>query len=1489
MHNEGAVRSQATDALRDTQVSDGVRKQLVDAAQKNNMPAAREALRAYREEMKARGETAPPPSPPVAEPAPTPGAKPTLRKKVPDWARAHAEALQGEVSFHNNDVALVRGLDPETGDLKYFGVNQKTGLHSMSDVDALSSKQALFSNEQLAQLRDAKRAFLAKDLNSFNANPDGPFTGAKDNVVTTAGVDPQMGRYVSSVLNKLGYGNIRVLLSTHEDLAPGAESTYKLHGDYAGALEGRADKSLNNEATVRRFGPGYKDFAIQLDRSLPPEVQIQTIGHEIGHMAQIVSFNNAPAPVRAKVMAAFNQWIKSTQGMSDKEIITSTRNLDVADRINKGLDRGGSIDMNYIKSFPEWFADQVGRYTTSDKKPLGVIQQFFASVAAKMREVVATLTGRDVEPNEAVRSFIENMPPASGDNWLASRGGPNGKMEVSESRGARTTTEASDMLRSFASKAVETRAPAEEMIGRMATGAGTNVSHWVRKKLMYAATSRAIVDAYKKLLPSGVKYVEGQTKRDVLTATVNQKSVRGQQEAAALPSKTQELLQKVMAYTIHNLDPRKTMAQHTWLEAKDRARLGDVLREANEDWRKLSQMGGAKAYEALRAGNVADHMASMAIGLHEHVNSGLYEKGSIPGFDVNPIDAYRFASDLHDDPTKAMGYWVKEGMDRVRSAQEYVDKQETRAEELKQDGKKAEAGKVLNDIGLLKDKLKDVAQGMGQTMNAPYFHIGRSGDYFVSGHMKMDPDGTVNAAALQATQKALNDGGFKNLSLQRASDQSKMYARVETPGQMQALHGIILKLADAGHFDKTKDILQGEPKQVDTMKGLLPAHLLRQIEASEKAVGDHVEGMDAKQESDYRTAHADMQRDLVRKWLDMQPDNSINKVLQERKGIHGFETNMLASYAHRSTISARAVTSLATSREMAEHVEGMAKEAKDLMKDRMATAGQVLGARAAVNELMLREAQRQWSVQNPTRDGVRAITHIAFVGTSPAYVLTLMAQIPSLSLPALGRSHGYTKSSVALAKAAPMAIKIMNAIMSGPDAATVGFSRLALEKANIPKDVVDFIMRASNNGDMNNGSYTHANYQLADGANPTLMKVKNWASVMGLGAEMFPRILTALAAKDLHAQKPMGDLHEFVSKAVRDSQFDWSASGNPRLTGKMGILGPSTPLMLAFTGFQTRMIESLYRNVHDAISKNSTPEEASQARKFLAGHLAATVAVAGSMGLPAAGWVAGAADMASNWLTGRDDFDVNASYRHFLASTFGKEAGEVLARGLPRLAGIDLSHMGEQNLIPGTQFMQEKRKFEDAERDWAKSLLGSAAGLAADAYMGVRDMHNGDWLLGAQKFAPAGLKGGIQAMRLSMNGYEDKNGTKLPLNAGALEFLMTALDLKPAAEAEYNETVKTQQGLNAAREYHSQNISRHLALTTQRGDTEGFQGWMQEAAQFQQEHPGLVSPAMSLGKTLQTHMINSAVARGFGIPVGTQPRDLGLRGMVDYGNYRLNE
>jgi hypothetical protein len=354
--------------------------------------------------------------PAAAAPAPAPKKRaPRAAPKAVDskWAEPLAAEVGGEVIPVTDDLALVRGHSALTGQAVYSAAKRGVGR---TRVDVANYTGTQLSEAEKAQLLDAKTKAQAEDAKLFDKNPDGPFTKAKANVVKTDGVDQRYADYLQSLMDSMGLGNVRVFLLHPEDVK-GKQAKYKLHGDYYSALSAGLD--ANEQGSARVYGPSRKDFYIAIKPGMSENKTIEVLAHELGHAVEKIAFKNATPETQRAIRNEFNDWLAKNKGASARDLIDSMRNRETAQEMDVPDSMQAEQLGNYWRSFDEWFADNVSRWATTAKKPVGVVEKFFSDLGKQMRRLAQLVTGKTFLPNKEVAKFLDAMGPSSADAWLA--------------------------------------------------------------------------------------------------------------------------------------------------------------------------------------------------------------------------------------------------------------------------------------------------------------------------------------------------------------------------------------------------------------------------------------------------------------------------------------------------------------------------------------------------------------------------------------------------------------------------------------------------------------------------------------------------------------------------------------------------------------------------------------------------------------------------------------------------------------------------------------------------------------------------------------------------------------------------------------------------------------------------------------------------------------------------------------------------------------
>ena len=164
----------------------------------------------------------------------------------------------------------------------------------------------------------------------------------------------------------------------------------------------------------------YKD-------SLTDEQTLEVLAHELGHILQKTAYKNAPEDTKKAINAAYEKWlaINKTKGRTARQVVKSLRARGTAkEQLEKLSDDMLATDIkgldSYWLSFDEWFADQVSRWAVSYKKPLTIVEKFFASLANLLRQVYrkTKTTAAGFLPDETFANYLDNLKSIAKNNGV---------------------------------------------------------------------------------------------------------------------------------------------------------------------------------------------------------------------------------------------------------------------------------------------------------------------------------------------------------------------------------------------------------------------------------------------------------------------------------------------------------------------------------------------------------------------------------------------------------------------------------------------------------------------------------------------------------------------------------------------------------------------------------------------------------------------------------------------------------------------------------------------------------------------------------------------------------------------------------------------------------------------------------------------------------------------------------------------------------------
>lgn len=730
----------------------------------------------------------------------------------------------------------------------------------------------------------------------------------------------------------------------------------------------------------------------------------------------------------------------------------------------------------------------------------------------------------------------------------------------------------------------------------------------------------------------------------------------------------------------------------------------------------------------------------------------------------------------------------------------------------------------------------------------PYLHLGRDGNFYAAFNVHVDK---ANAAGKGADSTVLGElaAKYKAVVGDVSKDNNHVFLRFETMQQMQQFRADATKLGlvdgdaqsgrinDKGVLNNAAGVPQAIRLMVDKMDTL-------------------VDGMPEKVRDELRAG-------MTRIFIEALPESSPQKANAQRKngGIPGYEADFVHSFAKRAEGMS---SSIANSYTMP-HFDQALRDMKDKIAELEQSQDNV--AQEQSQEVFMELAQRFSNsinpVESPAIDAAKALGYNFYLALSPAFMLVNTLQPYHLSLPVMGGRHGFVATAKAMGKAAGISMKLLHDtyVKGWGEGKFTGIVDAELLTSKLDPAHADMVTALMQLGRLD-FTQAHELGRMASGGSHGWALAAKVASLGSHITEINNRLTTAIAAFDLEMQKTKaGESAEqrtqraidYAVKTVDATQFNYADHNTARYLGRHGAFGAVTPLLASFQQFSFQSMELLARLTRDAFMKinerpGMTKEEVKAmrdgARTALAGLTATTSFLCGVLGLPFANVIAAAVDAAGG--SDDDPMDIKIAIRNWLANIFGKDLGEVIARGVPRAVGIDISQRaGLQDVLPGSRFLTDKREFADKVKGGALSAFGPAVNAAVDMGIMASHLSNGD-LMGALTLGlPLALRNPAKAIEAANHGYTTKTGNEIPLNVTSWDIMNQTLGFTPAKKAEQSEANFAYKTRDAQIKKHMGRVANDLYTAVERGgDTSKEVAAFREAAQKNPTYAG--KPAAAL-------------------------------------------
>jgi hypothetical protein len=889
--------------------------------------------------------------------------------------------------------------------------------------------------------------------------------------------------------------------------------------------------------------------------------------------------------------------------------------------------------------------------------------------------------------------------------------------------------------------------------------------------------------------------VDNQLKSAAMAKTFNHATKKTYDEIQSLNDKQRASLYDLIGhYQLAKVFPSLKWEDHVWLTEADK----DMYRKAKQ------------LYAQPGVGRMYDEMASQNKVIHEDGMATILKK---MGHDYGAPEHLWRAVDVEK------GMYIKVG-----------------GKEVLNDELKALMNWSITEKSTTKENFDEALKLHEAKKQEAYFSIGRDGDYMVNFHVKDTP------AAHAAVQEALKRAGVDKQIVVKPGDMH-VFSMFDTSNEMLAVTKQLDILNAAGHLEKPYTA----GKTVDK---------LRELDSS---APNFIRGMLAKIDDDPNLAGADpemvaqrdAQKELLRRmYINMLPESSVSKFYARRSGTPGYSSDMARSFVKRAAAGAYFVSNHATSAEQNVAMARIRETAKDFgdSGSEFFNLDKQQKAVAVLNELNQRTANNLNPINTPTQDVLGAVGHTFYLSASPSFIIQNLAQPYQITLPYLGGRHGFVASGKALAAAAKDVVPVLkDAIQQGyKDGKWTGVldATILVDRAKI-SDVDKRALKAlisSGRADWTQGGELS---NIQTGQNPRLQNVVRSANLASYYGESLNRMQTALATFRLEMKKNGNNeaaaIERMVS-AVDDTQINYASENRSRAIGKHGIFGSVTPLLFAFQQFNLGVMQTLSKLVMQAHGAERGSPERAEAVKSLAGMLATTSVMAGTMGLPLVGAITGA----YNALAGDENHppDAATDYQNFLTDIVGSDGARVIAHGaINYVTGVDAaSRLGQENLVPFTQlfsrFADSRMKLKDRLDSGALQFLGPMIGMPVNVAKGFSEMADGDLMKGAIQMAPSAIKGGLKAADLAEKGFTDARGNKWG-DATSWDVAVQAFNFTPETKAVRGEAQRGVSAITGALHNQVSELESNFIKAYEAKDAAGRAQALADIAEFRRAHPDM--------------------------------------------------
>jgi hypothetical protein len=923
--------------------------------------------------------------------------------------------------------------------------------------------------------------------------------------------------------------------------------------------------------------------------------------------------------------------------------------------------------------------------------------------------------------------------------------------------------------------------------------------------------------------------------------------------------KSGENVQRIMRTTEFPFDYSKSWKNQTE-EVRKLPQLQALHQQYHDLWRSLSPEGRGVLAD-FRALNDVQMLQYRSMLLHAEAVANPTTSQAL-GLTIHdtPVDQFR-AQQATFNPAETRAWWMQHVNDQMTALTNHI------ASETHGADKDTIAAKG-EQFAPITDAVKETQEAIARIESKPYFHLPRFGDFFVDWKVK-------DQQALARVADALDGKGFNGI-ISKDSDQNHVFMRLENAAQQKALATIIDGLKTGGHVT---DWNVGRLSDDKYSAGILNKGLDRLVQTIQNNPALDKEARD--------TAVAGLRKTI----LDLMPESAISRVMTHRDNIPGYDGNMVRGFAQRYKIGVDSLSGAVVAPKIAQaytDIRGMIRDAQKAPLSEV-SLDQRNNMQRVADEMSRRQREMADWGHNKYLDLLGRVTSAHYLGLSPAFGFVQLSQLGVVTLPELGSQFGFVRSAREIAKATPLAFKIMAQVfaegkkVSLTRAMDAVVTRDALLKTpGVNARMADFLMNIVDSGHIDLGGQIRELVRAAEGSDEQHFdKAMRYATSIGYYSETMSRLIAAIATHNVHDGKlPVPEVADKARHILDESLFNFSAENWGRAFGKKGFLGSATPLATKFMQYTAQLTGKLYREAHAAMGGDK------QAQRFLVQHLGMMTVLAGTLGLPMVTAFAAAYDKLKDEFAdkGEKPSDIRSDYREYMSHVFGKGIEPLIDKGLSRGIGVDVSQrLGEADIVPFSRFIADRRNVKDSLSDLESRSWGAPTSMIAAYAEGISKISQGDVLGGLTAALPLGLSNPIKAYRMEQGQFVDAKGNVLPIEPSTRDVIVQALGFNPAQKADYSDRLGAEKTSAMLLNQQAASLRSQMVEAMKNKDTATMQVLAHKIAEFDRANP-LTPASRGIASSYRRQIEQSSIAAKTQQPLGVKPG----AGRYTYGDIQFS-